>query len=285
MHSAANPVSGTGRRFTFPSTWRRLPVFLAVALLAPLLVSVAGPASPAAAVTPAPIPGGLWDTTPAVGPGQSYVALEGTTGDLVVGDRQYLYTKADSSISVTESGGVIHLGVRGDEVWGSDFSSEGGDPLSVGYYSPLTVNWFGNGRSCAGPGWVVVDAIQRSAGQIDSLTLRFEQTCVVGHPFHGKVRWVASDTTTPPGVQPIPGDLWDVTPALNPGQSYYVVEGSPGDPVVGDHQYLYTLADSRMYAGDTGPGVQANVIGDREWRYDLKLWIGHPFEGATYLPR
>jgi hypothetical protein len=31
--------------------------------------------------------------------------------------------------------------------------------------------------------------------------------------------------------------------------------------------------------------IASTVEGSEVWRYDLKLWIGHSFEGATYLPR
>jgi len=40
--------------------------------------------------------------------------------------------------------------------------------------------------------------------------------------------------------------------------------------------YVRVSTDRQAEKG-LGPAVQ-------EWRYDLKLWIGHLFEGATYLP-
>jgi hypothetical protein len=47
-------------------------------------------------------------------------------------------------------------------------------------------------------------------------------------------------------------------------------------------------SEAAAWGDEKGKPVDASGVEGRDgWveRYDLNLWIGHPFEGATYLPR
>ena len=119
-------------------TARRAAVVLVLLLLAPL-AAVAVPASPAAAAGPAPIPAELWDATPDVGSGQTYVVVEGAEGDVLTQGGQFLHTQADSVISVTVADGLVTVGVRGEASWAGRFRADGtSTPPATGYYPGLT---------------------------------------------------------------------------------------------------------------------------------------------------
>ena len=88
---------------------------------------------------------------------------------------------------------------------------------------------------------MAIDEVVTGAGGLTALTLRFSQSCDGGTPIHGKVRWQATDPTRPPDPQlPVPGDLWDVAPAVPEGTSYLALEGEAGNPWMGGRTELFT---------------------------------------------
>ena len=264
-------------------TVRRLAVVVVLALLAPLLATVAGPASPAAAVTPSPIPGGLWDTTPAVGAGQTYVAIDGTVGDPVTGGVDHLYTQADSLITVTQSGGLLNVTVKADSRWAIGMKAPSGiDPMAAGYYPNATRYPFNDsavpGLTFDGlngcnqlSGWFAVDSITILAGAVTQLTARFSQSCEGSPASFGKIRYLSSDTTQPPAPQnPVPSGLWDTTPGVPAGVSYLTLEGAPGDPWLNGGSRLFTSAYSTFSVVDEHPQGEPDRLalflgGDEQW--------------------
>jgi hypothetical protein len=200
------------------------------------------PTSPAGPVNPPPA--GLWDVAPPVGAGQSYVVIDGQPGDRVSMGLDAVYTKANAELALWESSGSAIVRVDGDQDWNGTITPPAGRQIEVGYlgsigaspfHNPVRggMSWTSEGRGCGSvTGWFVVDEVVRTAGALTTLTIRFEQRCDGGAPLYGEVRWVASDTTTPPGpVVPVPGDLWDVRPEVPANQSYVSIDGAAGDHV------------------------------------------------------
>jgi hypothetical protein len=249
-----------------------------------------GPAATVASSGPAPIPGDLWDTNPAVGAGQTYVALQGAVGEYITGGKDYLHTLADSRISVTDTNGLVSVHVQSDEEWWGGFKVMDTIPqTAVGFYDQLTglgtpnttrgqLSWTGDGHSCSFyHGWYAVDEVSRVDGVLQSLTLRFSQSCDSLPAMFGKVHWVAGDTTTPPGVQPIPNDLWNAD--LGVGGDYVYLEGAAGDPITYGESYLETRAYSPIYLSQS-PGSATITV------YGSKVWTGqfHAMENSELQP-
>jgi hypothetical protein len=228
----------------------------------------------------APIPSDLWDVEPEVGEGQTYVAVEGVPGDPVTAGQSFLFTKADADIALIDDEPQVRVIVRGDDFWSGSFAPmERLSSLATGFYPQVQREPFGNptlgGLSWSGPfggcnkvdGWMAVDELTRSAGTIESVTIRFHQICVGGHAIRGKIRWIASDTTEPPGpVSPVPADLWDAAPPTGESQSYVALESPVGDPIGNAANELYTKANSVMLVDESSEGrITVSVKGDVGW--------------------
>jgi hypothetical protein len=227
-----------------------------------------------------PVPSDLWDVEPEVGDGQTYVAVEGVPGDPVTAGQSFLFTQADADISLFDEEPQMRVIVRGDDVWSGSFAPmESLSSLAVGFYPQVQREPFGNptlgGLSWSGPfggcnevdGWMAVDELTRSAGTLESVTIRFHQTCVGGPAVRGKIRWIASDTTEPPGpVSPVPVDLWDAAPPTGESQSYVALESPVGDPIGDGANELYTKANSVMLVDESSEGrITVSVKGDVGW--------------------
>ena len=244
---------------------RPLAVVLAALLLA-LVVVVADPGV-ASAATPQPIPADLWDINPDVPAGTSYIALEGVPGERISAGQSYLYTKADASLTVTEGLTGLTVEVRGDERWTGYFTPPAATQFSTGYLAPANLSWGGESRSCTGiDEWIAIDQIERSGGVLQSVTLRFSQTCQNSTAvLHGKVKWVASDPTTPPGPIDAPSDLWDMAPDVAAGASYVAIDGADGDWVSQGKDWLYTKSDSFIDVTADGATLVVTVDGEEKW--------------------
>ena len=77
------------------------------------------PTPPARPVVP--VPAGLWDTSPAVGPTQTYVTLSAPAGEPITGGAQSTFTQANSRIAVSESGGLLRVDVATGVSWSGTF--------------------------------------------------------------------------------------------------------------------------------------------------------------------
>ena len=164
--------------------------------------SAANPTDPPGPLNPPP--GGLWQpaagATPASG---NYIYLESAPGDYIGQGGTYLYTSADTTLTFSDTGGRLDVGVNGAERWNATFQTM----LSLvrfetGYYGNLQrwpfhnpvrggLSWSGEGRGCNRlAGWFVVDSVTYTGIDLTALELRFEQRCEeTGPPLNGKLRW------------------------------------------------------------------------------------------------
>jgi hypothetical protein len=260
-------LAGRGRTSGMTATYRtirRLAVLVALSLLAPLLVTVAGPASTAAAaVSPQPIPGGLWDTA-APGPfTMGWAVLDGDPGDPVTAGADASYLQTPDSIGAAFQANpdgsqslliLIHDDTSGFVV---EVNTPAGEPrVGPGYYPVssgvpaasgtvgLQVRTFGSATQvCQGvtTGWVAVDHTREVDGQLGELDLRVAQSCDGNPPLHAKVHVDVVDESIY-GPDPVPAGLWDVTPAEVDHQDYVVVEGADGD--------IQSQGQDTFYVGD-----------------------------------
>lgn len=154
-----------------------------------------------------------WQPPPGATPDSgTYLYLESDPGDWVGAGGTYLYTLADAVFGATQSNGLVHLDLTGDERWDGDFKAP--DSVSraeVGYYPGLHrypfhnptkggLSFSGEGRGCNTlTGWFAIDAITYDGGQMDSVTLRFEQHCDGATPaLRGKLVWNRTASTRVP---------------------------------------------------------------------------------------
>jgi hypothetical protein len=229
-----------------------------------------------------PPPAGLWQpaagTTPSTG---NYVYLQSQPGDFIGGGGDYLYSEADSVITVHAANGHLSVSVDGNEGWGGDFQVMNAlSGLEVGYYGDLQrfpfhnpvkggLSWSGEGRGCNRlTGWFVVDSVTYDGSTVIGIDLRFEQHCEgVAPALRGEIHWDVNDTTNPPGpVVPPPAGLWKPAAGITPDAGNYVyLESQAGDYVGGGSSYLYTLADSQITAVTTGARLDVSIKGDERW--------------------
>jgi hypothetical protein len=106
------------------------------------------------------------------------------------------------------------------------------------------VDWTGEGRGCnTATGSFGIDAISYAGnGTLERLELNFEQHCEGGPaPLVGQVRYVASDTTPPPGpVEPPPAGLWTPTIPVPASGNYILLQSDTGDFIGAGRNYTYT---------------------------------------------
>lgn len=222
--------------------------------------TIPGPLTPPANLW-RPVPG----TTPLSG---NYVYLQSDAGDTVGQGRTYIYTQANSNISINATGGHLRLGVVGDRSWGGNFQTMISlSQIQPGYYANLTrylfnsqvtggFEWGGVG-GVAGlcntvQGWVVVDNVTYVNGAINAIDLRFEQHCDgSAAALHGQIRWAPGDTTSPPGPATPPVDLWRAPSGATPASGNYVyLQSDTGDAIAQGQTYLYTQANA-VFEGTT----------------------------------
>ena len=227
-----------------------------------------------------PPPAGLWEPaagiTPATG---NYVYLESDVGDFIGQGQNYLYTPADSIISIT-SGTRLGVSINGDEQWTGNFQGMSSiSRLEVGYYGDLQrypfhnpvkggLEWGGEGRGCNNlTGWFVVDSVTYDGNTLTAIELRFEQRCDGGPPLNGEIYWDSSNSTTPPGpVVPPPAGLWEPAAGIAPATGNYVyLESDAGDFIGQGRNYLYTDADSTITIAAPGARLDVSVDGAESW--------------------
>lgn len=151
-----------------------------------------------------PIPSDLWDVDSSQLPDSgNYVYIESDTEDYIGRGGNYLYTFADSSISVYTLGRAINVLVGGSESWGGRFQTMNFlDKFQSGYYGDLqgysshnptkgALEWSGEGRGCnTVTGWFAVDSVTYDSNVLTAIDLRFAQHCEGGAPaLYGKIHW------------------------------------------------------------------------------------------------
>ena len=148
-----------------------------------------------------PPPAGLWEpppgTTPATG---NFVYLESEIDDYIGLGQNYLYTDADSTITIDVLGARLSIEVGG---WSGSFQGMSSlNLLEVGYYPDLQsypvhnpakggLTWYGHGRGCSSrTGWFVVDSVTYDGNTLTAIDLRFEQHCGGRAPaLNGEISW------------------------------------------------------------------------------------------------
>ena len=159
--------------------------------------TASGPASP--------VPTNLWapalSTTPA---GNRYIVLVSDPDEMAGKGRNYQYTLANATLSVTCTGRRITEAVNGGQTRRGDFEGMNSiTELQPGYYAEVHrhpfhnpakggLNWSGEVGGCdLLSGWFAVDRISFANNELTSLVLRFEQRCEGGVlALRGKIYWV-----------------------------------------------------------------------------------------------
>jgi hypothetical protein len=152
-----------------------------------------------------PPPAGLWQPDPGATPATgNFVYLQSDYGDYIGAGQTYLYTPADSLITLGTSTGHLSITVsRNQDSWHGDFQAMNGlAQLLPGYYGDLQrypfhnptkggLSWYGNGRGCNTlTGWFAVDSVTYVGGVLTAIDLRFEQHCEGGTAaLRGQIHW------------------------------------------------------------------------------------------------
>lgn len=150
-----------------------------------------------------PIPTSLW--TPSAGSvptSGNYVYWEVPASAPVGAKFPYLMTPSNSVITVSSTGGYIGVGASGYTSFRIDFQAMVGvSPLRVGYYPGLQRYLFHNvtkggmdvvldSYGCNTLlGWVAIDKIAYTNGELTAIDMRFEQSCDGSPPGDGVVHW------------------------------------------------------------------------------------------------
>lgn len=229
-------------------------------------------------------PPDLWQPAPGATPATgNYVYFEVPEGNFVDSGKTFLYTQADSMLSVRTRTAHVGIDVTGDKYWIGDFVGMAGiDRLEVGYYGNLLrypvhnptvggVSWRGADLLCGG-GWFVVDAAVYEGGTLKSIELRFEQGC--GLPtarLRGKIRWSADDTTVATGPTAPPAGLWQPANGATPASGNYayfesLIGASFGEP----QKYLYTAENSQIFVDSEAALLMVRIHEDPSWWGDLQ---------------
>ena len=234
-----------------------------------------------------PPPAGLWQpaegSTPQTG---NFVYLQSDPGDYVGQGLARTYTQATALLSVSVSGGRLAVTVNGNQQWWGSFQAMNTlSLLQPGYYGDLQrdpfhnpvkggLDWSGDGRGCNMlRGWFVVDDIVYAAGVLKAIDLRFEQHCEGGTPaLHGRIRWSADDTTTPPGpVNPPPAGLWQPAEGAVPASGNYVyLQSDPGDYIGQGLTRIYTPATTTFSVTGSAGRLRVYLNGAQYWSGDFQ---------------
>jgi len=232
-----------------------------------------------------PPPANLWSPPPGATPANgNYVYLSSSPGDYLGDGNTYTYTGADAILDVNAdmwpSGPRLAVSVRGDHSWNGDFVGMSMlQRLEPGYYGNLErfpyhnpvrggLNWLGQGRFCNDlTGWYVIDDVVYSGSDVESLDLRFEQSCDGLPPLHGAVHWTASDSTRPSGPElPPPANLWRPAPGETPASGNYVyLVSEPGDSVGAEQTYTITDASHTVTLEHDGGLFSIDISGGSSW--------------------
>lgn len=222
----------------------------------------------------------------------SFAYFDSQPGDPIGLGEAQLYTQADSVFSVSASGTWLGIDVFAQEQWHGRIAGRSGDArLAPGFYGDLRkfpgfdaakggLSWMHSGLFCdALTGWVMIDSVSYDGDTLAAIDLRFEQHCKgVAPALRGRIRWSASDTTSPPGPVNPPAGLWQPSPsALPAGGNYVFMESDPDDPIGEGRTFLYTGANAEIQvqtadprpADHSGPRASFYVYGDIWWSGDF----------------
>jgi len=224
-------------------------------------------------------------------PQGSYVLLSSDTGDYIGAGLDYVYSKADSVLTVTAEDARLTVDIDGDEWWTGEFQlPDSLLELEAGTYANLTrypfhdavvggLSWSGEGRGCNTlDGSITIDSVTYDAGNMTDINLSFVQYCEGNSPaLRGQVHWDASDTTVPPGpVVPPPATLWEPSQGSTPATGNYVyLTSQQGDFIGAGADYLYTDATAAITVDAVAGVVSVSVTGAEDWNGS--------FQGMNFL--
>jgi len=189
------------------------------------------------------------------------VTLDSDDGDHIGSGGSYSYTNADAIITIESTGQYFTVEIDGDESWDGTFLLPSAyNNLQQGSYIDLTdyglhdpevgaIDWSGQGHSCTGSGWLIVDKATYAAETLTELEMQFEHRCgndPSSPAMRGTIKWYADDITAPPGpVYPPPSGLWEPDPSLLPASGNYAYfDSETGDTVASGFDYLFTEPDA-----------------------------------------
>jgi hypothetical protein len=243
-----------------------------------------------------PIPSSLWAAPAAAVPASgNYLYLQSDAGDPAGTGQTYLYTNADTQMTLSTVGLAIHVDTRGNDNWtGNMLLPKAAGTLQAGYFNGLTrapfadpaiggVEWMGPGGGCNTiSGWVVIDKITLTAGAMTALDMRFEQHCSgIGPALHGQIHWAQADaaSTAPAGPSSIPATLWKAPASVVPAASNYVYLENP----LG-RNYLYVPSNAALTVRQSGARVTVDVIGDQRWTGEFAGMVSLSQLSVGYYP-
>jgi hypothetical protein len=218
-------------------------------------------------------------------PPASFVKLTSDAGDYIGGGQTYSYSKANALIALTAQGGLLGVGITGDQAWQGDFQLPNTySKLEAGTYGGLTrypfdspavggLSWSGEGRGCNTlTGSFTITKITYNGDSISELDLQFVQYCESGSAaLHGEIYWNASDTTSPPGPVAPPAGLWQPPAGVTPATGSYVyLESQPGDYIGAGGSYVYTNATAVLTFAANGGHLGVGVQGNEGWGGDFQ---------------
>jgi hypothetical protein len=249
-----------------------------------------------------PIPANLWaapaSAVPTTG---NYVYLQSDAGDYVGGGRTYLYTGADTLMTLKNNGLSFKVDLQGNERWTGYFMlPSGAGTLQAGYFKDLVrtwstatatggMDWSGEGGGCnAISAWVVIDKITLTGDELTALDLRFEQHCEGAFSaLHGQIHWTKANADRPQAQGPssIPSSLWKATAVTVPSSGNYLyLESGPDEHVGGGRSYLYMSNNAVFTLTSSGAHLGINIAGDQTWYGDFQGMMSQSQLSVGYYP-
>lgn len=230
-----------------------------------------------------PVPAGLWRPAPAATPASgSYLYLREEPYSPTGTATERVYTPADSQMSVDANAWRLDAVVQGDERWILNLRTmENLSELLPGFYRGLGEEmnpargsfWIESIGHCdRSMGWVAIDSVAYTAGILSSIDLRFERRCdVPTYTLHGRLHWVAGDTTQPPGpLWPLPAGLWAPPAGSTPATGSYVyLESDAGDYIGQGVTRLFTPATTAMRVTGSGRLARIHIPDGLGWHGDF----------------
>lgn len=224
---------------------------------------------------------------PALPPAQgTYVQLSSDFGDFIGAGEDYLYSLADSLITVAVEGAHLSIDIEGDERWTGEFQlPDSYTALESGTYPNLTrypfhdpvvggMSWSGEGRGCNTlDGSLTIDSVTYSGDELTDIDLTFIQYCDGNSlALQGQIHWESDDTTTPSGpVDPAPAGLWEPAPGSTPDTGNYIyLVSEQGDYIGGGADYLYTDATATLTFNTAEARVSVSVAGAENWNGEFQ---------------
>ncbi len=213
--------------------------------------------------------------------GTSFITLQSDSGDYIGLGQSYAYSSANAQLSVTASGGTLHVAVTGNDRWTGDFAEPSSlTQLQPGTYQNLArfasrnaavggIDWNGDARGCnTDLGSMTITNATYSNGVLTALDMSFEQHCEGAAPaLHGQIHWLASDRSTAPGpANPPPATLWQAPPGATPASGNYVyLQSDNGDYIGAGLTQVYTQANAVLTTALAGAHLSVGVKGSGYW--------------------